>query len=116
MDIKINGTTIKTPTTCIVEKYSITKAGRVLNGSMKLDLIAKKVKLLLTYSAISGDDWVIIENIVYGSAMFFTVEYGDDNGAVQTKTMYVGDISYERFRTGDGTWWWKDLKFNLIEQ
>jgi len=115
MDIKINDTAIKAPSACSIQKFSITKSARMLNGTMCMDLVAKKVKLLLVYDVIGGDELKQIEDIVYGSEMFFTVDYNDLNGVAQSKTMYVGDIEYDRFRT-EGVWYWRNLKFNLIEQ
>ena len=114
MNIKVNGVTIKIPSACAIEKYNITKSGRVANGSMTMDLIAQKAKLNLTYDVVSGTDLAIIKGIIYSTTLFFTVDYNDDDGVAQTKTMYCGDIAYDRFRT-DGVWYWKNFKVNLIE-
>lgn len=117
MDVKINGTLLPTPSDCDVQKFRITKAARSADGSMGMDNIAKKCKLPISYNVISGSALAQIEDIVYGDALFFTVEFFDRNGQLQTKTMYCSDISYKRFRTGTiGGWYWKDLKFELIEQ
>lgn len=117
MDLRINGTLVKTPNACSIQKFRITKSARSSDGAMKMDNIAKKCKLSIGYDAIAGADLKQLEDIIYGDAMFFTVEYNDDNGTAQTKTMYCGDISYDRFRTGAvGGWYWKNFKVELIEQ
>lgn len=117
MDVKINGTLIKTPNDCAVQKFRITKASRSASGLMKMDIIAKKCKLGLSYNVIAGTDLKQIQDIIYGDALFFTVEFYDDSGTLQSKTMYCGDISYDRFRTGGlGGWYWKNFKVELIEQ
>lgn len=117
MDLRINGIPVKAPTACSIQKFRITKAARSADGAMKLDPIAKKCKLIISYDALAGADLKQLEDIIYGDAMFFTVEYDDDNGTAQTKTMYCGDISYDRFRTDAvGGWYWRNFKVNLIEQ
>ena len=115
MNITVNGVAIKIPSGCSIEKYNITKSGRVANGSMVMDLIAQKAKLNLSYDVIGGPDLVAMQNIIYSTSMFFTVNYNDYDGELQTKTMYCGDIKYDRFRT-DGIWYWKNFKVDLIEQ
>lgn len=117
MNLKVNGVLIKAPTECSVEKYRITKASRSADGKMKMDNIAKKCKLGLVYEVLSGAALKQIQDIVYGDAMFFTVEYNDEDGVAQMKTMYCGDIGYDRFRSGAlNGWYWKNFKVNLIEQ
>lgn len=114
MNIRVNGVFIKPPTSCEIQKFKLTKSSRVANGDMKMDLIAKKIKLLLVYDAIAGAQLALIESILYADDVFFTIEY-DDGVTTQTKTMYVGDIGYKKFRSG-GAWYWKDLTFDLIQQ
>ena len=41
---KINGTSIKEPTDFDVEKYKLSKSGRVASGKMTMEIIAKKKK------------------------------------------------------------------------
>lgn len=117
MSVRINGVLIKTPSTCSVQKFRITKASRTTDGSMKMDNIAKKCKLVLSYEVIEGPKLKQLQDIIYGNALFFTVEYFDDDGTELIKTMYCGDISYDRFRTGAiGGWYWKNFRVELIEQ
>jgi hypothetical protein len=81
---------------------------------MVMDLVAKKRKFVFEYSVISGPDLDIILNLIDTTAMFFTLEYVE-NDVTKTATVYGGEITARRFRTDSG-WFWKDVKFNLIEQ
>lgn len=114
MNIKINGTTIRNPTSWDVEEYKLTKAGRVSSGDMTMDVIAKKRKFNLSYDVLSGTDLEMIRNILYSDDSFFTLEY-EDNQEARSAIVYVGAINRRRFRT-DGVWYWKDVQFSLIEQ
>lgn len=114
MIIKLNGVRIKDPTDWDVEEYKLTKAGRVASGKMVMDVVAKKRKFVLSYNVLSGTHLKTIRDILYSDASFFTLEY-EDNGVLQTATVYVGAIKRKRFRT-DGVWYWKDVEFALIEQ
>lgn len=112
--LKLNTTTIKKPKSFRISKYNLTKSGRVASGKMVMDLIAKKRKFELSYDVISGTDWNTILNIIDSQTMFFTLTYTENN-AEKTATVYVGEISADKFRT-DGVWYWKNVTFNLIEQ
>jgi len=112
--IKLNGTAIKNPTSFEVEKYKLTKAGRVASGKMTMDVIAKKRKFSLSYEVLSGKHLKTITDILYSDDAFFTLEY-EENGEMQSVTVYVGAIKAQRFRT-DGVWYWKNVEFALIEQ
>lgn len=114
MSFKINGTTIRTPTEFHIERYNLTKAGRVANGTMHMDLIAKKRKFLFRYTVISGTDMNTILSLIDGTNMFFTLSYVE-NGTTKTAVCYAGHIPTERFRT-DGVWYWKNMDFDLIER
>jgi len=116
--IKVNGTPIKLPTALKHSKYNMTKDGRVANGSMTMELVAKKRKLFFTYDVISGKDFEAIRALIDTNAMFFTVEW-EENGHINTATMYVGEIASERFRTNSGStsdWYLKNVKFDFIEK
>lgn len=112
--IKINGTAIKTPHELTVERYNLTKSGRVASGKMTMDLVAKKRKLNLSYEVISGEDFQQILDLIDTEEMFFTVEWLDHKGW-QKATCYVGAIPNTYFRRNQG-WYYKNVKFALIEQ
>lgn len=112
--IKLGGTTVKTPKDFTIANYNITKAGRVASGKMVMDLIAKKRKFNFIYDILAGDDLDAILAVIDSTVLFFTLEYVD-NGTAGTATVYVGQVTKTQFRT-DGKWYWKDVKFDLIEQ
>lgn len=112
--IKINGIQIKEPMFPDIESYNLTKSGRTADGTMVIDLVAKKRKLLFSYPVLAGDDLQQILDLIDGNEMFFEVEWMDNN-KVQKATMYVGSIKKTKFRTGS-RWYWKNVTFNFIEK
>lgn len=115
--MKVDGVTIKNPTEFSIERYNITKAGRVASGKMVMDLVAKKRKFLLRYAAISGKDLNTILSAIDTNNMFMTFEYVE-NGVTKTATVYVGHIPsvLHRMAASGDHWYWKDVNFDLIEQ
>lgn len=116
--IKINGTPIKQPSDFKIERYNLTKSGRVASGAMTMELVAKKRKFFFTYQVISGKDFQDILNLIDGEEMFFDFEY-EENGVIKTAVCYVGAIPSTKFRVQKGTindWYWKDVNFDIIEQ
>lgn len=111
---KIDGVQIKAPSTFKIERFNLTKSGRVASGKMTMELVAKKRKFYLTYEVISGPMKKQILDLIDSDKMFFTFEYPED-GEQKTATVYAGAIPSERFRT-DGVWYWKGFRFDLIEQ
>jgi hypothetical protein len=110
----LNGTRIKEPTDLDVEKYKLTKAGRVASGKMTMDVIAKKRKFNFKYDVLSGTDLQTITDILFSDDSFYTLTYVE-NGVEHSAVVYVGAIKCKKFRT-DGKWYWKDVEFALIEQ
>lgn len=116
MNIKIDGVPIKNPTDFDLSDYNLTKSGRVASGKMTMDLVAKKRKFFFKYDVIEGSEYEKIMNLINGTKMFFTIEY-IENGEQKSATVYVGEISRNRFRTGGlSGWYWRNFEFNLIEQ
>ena len=113
-NITISGVTIKTPSKVTIERYNLTKSGRVSSGLMTMDLVAKKVKLLLHYDSISGTERKKILDLIDSNVMFFPVTYIDNN-VVKTAMCYNGDVSDKVFRTG-AEWYYEDVEYHLIEQ
>lgn len=118
--IKVNGVKIKEPKALNITRYKLTKSGRVANGDMTMDLVAKKFKLILSYEVISGRDFQKIIDLVDGTKMFFEVQFTDIVGQIKTITCYCGDIPYDKFRHGydnglDG-YYWRNVEISLIER
>lgn len=116
MDVyhKLGGVLLKNPTSFKNSKYNLTKSGRVASGKMRMDIIAVKRKFELEYAVIPGDLYDLIDSILFSGNSFFSYEYVE-NGMVKTATVYAGQLEGQRYRT-DGCWYWKGVKFDLIEQ
>lgn len=113
---KIDNTVIKSPTSFGVEKYRLTKSGRLACGDMTMEYLdhSKKRKFQFGYSVLSGIWVTTIESLIYDGPVFFTLEF-PENGVQKTAMVYSGAIKKDRFRC-DGVWYWKDVSFALIEQ
>lgn len=115
--IKIDGVQIKNPKDFNIERYNLTKSGRVTSGIMTMDLVAKKRKFNLTYEVISGKHLNEILNLIDTDKMFFQLEYPDINGVQSTCTVYAGAIPSDYYRYGKLTGeYWKNVSFSLIQQ
>lgn len=121
--IKINSVIIPTPSDYSVSVNDISKAERMASGIIKIDIIATKRKIELSYRYLSQVDLAsILQSFQIGTGTsaqysFFTVEYPDPvTGALRTGTFYVGDRSAGAIDYQNNTMRWKDIKFNLIEQ
>lgn len=112
--IMVSGKEIKKPKKFSVSSYNLTKSGRVANGNMTMELVAKKRKLFLEYPVLDSSEIEFILNLIDGDKMFFTVAYTENNEA-KTMTAYVGEISRTYVRDGS-LWYWKDVVFNFIER
>ncbi|MNH22435.1 hypothetical protein D3C79_822930 [compost metagenome] len=121
MILSVGGVAIKQPQQggFKVSRYNITKSGRVANGDMTMELIAKKMKFFFTYEVISGKDLSLILSVIDSSTMFFDITY-EHNGMVDSRTVYVGEIGEDYYRVSDPTtpsgWYFKNFTFNLIER
>lgn len=114
MVVSINGVSVKQPTDFSIERYDLTKSGRVASGKMTMELVAKKRKFLFSYEVMSGTDLDKIRSAIDTEKMFFPLVY-IENGVEYHVQVYRGALKYRRFRT-DGVWYWKNVQFDLIEQ
>ncbi len=118
IEIRIDGVLIKEPCEFSIERYNLTKAGRVASGKMMMELIAKKRKFLLRYTILSGTELNHILSLIDTNKMFFKVEYYE-SGSRKSAICYAGHIPSQYFRGGDPIsplWYWRDVNFDLIEQ
>lgn len=112
---KIDGVEIKRPSTFKKSRYVLTKSGRLANGKMTADIVAKKRKFYFTYDAIDAIDMNKILDLIWETdKFFFKLEYIENN-EVKNATVYAGEIPSDLHKTGD-IWVWKNVTFNLIEQ
>lgn len=112
--VSLGGVAIKQPTALSIEKFNLTKSGRVASGKMKMELIAKKRKFTFAYEIISGTDLETLLSIIDTTTMFISLIY-NENGHQKSAIVYVGAIKAQRFRT-DGIMYWKGVTFDLIEE
>ena len=114
--MKINGITIKNPSTFKVERYNVTTMERLSNATMVGDLVAKKQKFYFTYDAISAEDFDTILTAIWDSpSLFFPFEY-TDRGVTKRATVYVGSIPSDLHYMSKRNTVWKNVSFNLIER
>lgn len=113
--VSINGVTgIKQPTDMGLEDYDLTKSGRLANGDMTIDLVAKKRKFTFSYEVLSGKQMELIMSAINTTTMLFEFVY-NENGKQKSAIVYRGAIKRTKFRT-DGVWYWKNVSFDLIER
>lgn len=111
----INGVSgIKEPTDFTVSKYDLTKSGRLANGDMVIELVAKKRKFQFSYAVLSGPQLDLILSAIDTEKMLFEIQYIENNKNLSA-IVYRGAVTYRKFRT-DGRWYWKDVTFDLIER
>lgn len=121
---KINGVSIKNPSTFKISNYKTSSLARLASGKMVGDQLGRERKLYFTYKAISAADLqCILDAIFWNDGMFFPVEYVESIGGaspiVRSMSCYVGEISQTLVRDNqavDSQWIWKDVSFNLISQ
>lgn len=113
-DLVVDGVKFKEPTSIEFQSYNLTKAGRTTDGTMHLDLVAKKRKLLVYYEVIESTDKKIIEDILDGKNMFMQVQYTQDN-VRKSALCYVGELKSKPAIKGK-IWKYPDYEFHLIEQ
>lgn len=115
--IKLGGIPLPSPSEFVIERYNLTKSGRVASGRMTMDLVAKKRKFRFKYNALDGDELSRVLQAVDSEQMFQTLEYPDVNGTIKTATVYSGSIEHKlAIRNANGKEIWLDVQFDLIEQ
>lgn len=115
-NFKLNGTVIKRPHSFEIERYRITKADRLANGTMAMEHIARKRKFIMVWEAISAQELNKILDIIWETNnVFFTLEYVESN-VIKTATVYAGAIPTHLHRSDPSDWIWKDVGINFIER
>lgn len=113
--ISIEGFSLRNPSYFKIERYNLTKAGRIASGKMTMDLVAKKRKFILRYDTINSADKAALLAVIDGTNMFMNFVYYEDS-TQKSAIVYVGDIPSERARDSQSTTYYKDFEFHLIEQ
>lgn len=113
---KINGVSIKNPSTFKIERYNVTTLTRLASAKMTGDLVAKKRKFFFSYTAIDASDLdIILDTIWETNALFLPLEY-KENGVTKNAIVYTGAIPTELHNAAKSNWTWKNVTFDLIEQ
>lgn len=116
MRLLINGVKVKSPHHFAHESYDITKSTRLANGDMSMDLIATKVKFLLSYDVMSTAEYTKVNNAMNSTKPFFTVTL-DMDGITRSYVMYRGALKRDaHIALSEGHWVWKEVTFNFIER
>lgn len=114
--MRINGITIKNPSTFKIERYNVTTMERLSNATMVGDLVAKKLKFYFTYDALTAQEFDTILQAIWDSpGLFFPFQYSD-RGISKITMAYVGSIPSELHYMSDKNTVWKNISFNLIER
>ncbi len=114
--MRINGITIKNPSTFKIERYNVTTMERLSNATMVGDLVAKKLKFYFTYDVLTAQELdTILQAIWDSSGLFFPFQYSD-RGISKITMVYVGSIPSELHYMSDKNTVWKNVSFNLIER
>lgn len=113
-EFKVDGVPIKSPYSFRIEKYNITKSGRIASGKMTMDLVAKKRKFILKWDVMADEELQKILAVVDSDKMFFVFEYQEGN-INKSAICYNGDVGQDVGRPGD-RWFWKDQELHFIEQ
>lgn len=114
--LKINGVAIATPKTFKVTISDLDgESNRNAKGELIRDRIAVKRKLECEWPPLEMSQISILLKAVQD--VYFSVEYPDPmDGAVITKTFYVGDRTSPVYRNNNGNILWEGLSMNFIEK
>ncbi|WP_455428874.1 DUF6711 family protein [Lactiplantibacillus pentosus] len=116
--LKIGGTVVKAPQSLEVAIQDIdAKASRDANGLLHRDRVAIKRKLTVKWGPLTlAENSTILKAV---SGQFFSCSYLDpQEGAVVTKTFYVGDRTAPIYTLNPVTsdYIWQNVSMNFIEQ
>lgn len=106
MSLTINGTAITSPNTFNITPTRIERKQRTADGTMVIDVIARKNTYTLGYPYLSGGSSgseIQVWTTLYDTDATFTFVY-PLNGASQTKTCWVSDIRYEMYSESPEVW------------
>lgn len=115
---KINGITIKTPSSCTwgLQDIASEDSGRTLDGTMNIDRIAQKRKLDCVWNGVTNTEAATLLQAVNAS-VFMSVTYDDAmTGTEQIRTFYVGDRTAPVHTWSDGKKLFTSISFNFIEK
>ena len=90
-------------------------AGRTMDGMMHRGRVSSKIRLDITCRPLKSEEAKIVLNAIY--PQYVTVEYLDPMYGLVSKTMYANNNPASHMMLQqDGTEWWNDITFPLIER
>lgn len=90
-------------------------SGRTLDGVMQRARVSSKIRLDITCRPLKSDEARIVLNAIYPE--YVSVEYTDPMQGLVTKQMYSNNNpASHMLLQPDGTEWWNDITFPLIER
>lgn len=90
-------------------------AGRTLDGQMHRGRVDSKIRLDITCRPLRSNEASIVLNAIFPE--YVTVEYLDPQFGAVTKTMYSNNNPATHMLIEEnGTEWWKEITFPLIER
>lgn len=115
---KINGTSVKMPSSCTwgLQDISSEDSGRTLDGVMHIDRIATKLKFDCIWNGPTQEETSAILNLVCPN-VFVDLTFDDPITMTEkTKTFYTGDKSAPVYQWSTGSKIFTTLSFNFVEQ
>lgn len=90
-------------------------SGRTLDGLLQRGRVATKIRLDITCRPLKSEEAAVVLNAILPE--FVQVQYTDPMYGLVTKTMYSNNNpATHMLIQPDGTEWWDDITFPLIEQ
>ena len=90
-------------------------AGRTLDGMMQRGRVATKIRLDITCRPLRSSEAAVVLNAIYPE--YVTVHYTDPQFGEVTKQMYSNNNpATHMLLQEDGTEWWKEISFPLVER
>lgn len=112
--LTIGGATMPSPTELTLSYMDLSKADRNANGRMIIERIATKRKLAITYAFITAADLSKVLNAI--SPTYYSVTFLDaKTNSMTTGSFYCGDRNLGMIMWNDGSPYYKDFAFDLIE-
>ena len=102
------------PTELSLSYMDLSKADRNANGRMIIERIATKRKLAVTYAFITAANLSTVLKAI--SPTYYSLYFLDaQTNTMQTGSFYCGDRNFGVIMWNDGSPYYKDFSFDLIE-
>ncbi len=106
------------PDAVVPKTELISNSERSLDGTMNIDIIARKVSVEASWSMLSAKNMAVLNNISNLTenvrVTYIVADDNTDEHTTKTITAYVEDLTYTPFFIGDRLQW-KDVTLKLTE-